>query len=174
LRETAVWGRIALIGVIVLILEIVGAPAVTYSAATKKHEAHCTARSCKPKANKKRCNKGQVRKNGKCLKKATPPSPGTPETTSTPEALSATLIVHVYKTSGTGTEPDEGAPLFVAKHGSAPSARGFETSEHTLHVTPGEYEITALEMTNPTTVALAPRTVMVSTGETKEVTLTIP
>jgi hypothetical protein len=167
-----VWGRRALIGVAVVILEIVAIPAVGHSASAKKHLAHCAAKSCKSKA-KKKCNDGQVRKSGKCVKKSTPPSSKTPPTTSTPEALSATLIVHVYEAGPTGTQADESAPLFISKHGAAGSLGVLETTAHTVHVTPGEYEIDALDVTNPTTVALAPTLVTVTPGETKEVSLTL-
>lgn len=39
----------------------------------------------------------------------------TPTTTSSPEVVSATLIVHVYEAFGPATEADEGAPLHISR-----------------------------------------------------------
>lgn len=169
-------GRRTLVGVIVVIFGMAATPAVSYSAGAKQRQAQCAAKSCKSKA-KKKCKKGQVRKNGKCVKTKTSSSSTTPSSfkppTSTSEALPATLIVHVYQTGDSGTEADEGAPLYISDVGEGRFVGKLETSEHTVHVRPSRYEITALSMTNPTTVALASTIVTVSAGQTLELTLTI-
>jgi hypothetical protein len=150
-------------------------PAVSSSAGTGRHRGHDAAGSSRSsKAKAKKCKKGQVRKHGKCVKKktspTTPPSSTTPPPTGTPETSSATLVVHVSK----GGQADEGVALHIAKLEDGQPVRGLETSEHTVHVTPGQYEITVLNIVNPTTVGvLARKIVTVSAGQTAEVTLEI-
>jgi hypothetical protein len=179
--------RGALVGVIAAILGSAAIPAVGYSAHATKHEAQCKGKSCKSKA-KKKCKKGQVRaKDGKCVKKKTAPTPTTPTTNSpeahpepkevgpepAPGAPFATLVVHVNKADENGTEADETAPLFIAKFSHDEFVGKLKTTEHTVHVTPGHYEITALAITNETTAAQATTKVEVTAGQTVEVTLTI-
>jgi hypothetical protein len=161
-----------LIGVFAAMLGFAGTPAVGYSAGAKKHQAHCAAKSCKLRA-KSKCKVGQPRTTGKCVKRKTSASSRTPSSPTTPEALSATLIVHVYKAGGSATEADEEAPLHISKLRTGQFLGKLDTSEHTVHVTPGEYEVTALDITNPTTVALASTRVWVSAGQTQEVALTV-
>jgi hypothetical protein len=162
--------RRALIGLTAAIIGIAAMPAVSYSAGTtQRHGQHAAGSSKSSKA--KKCKKGQVRKNGKCVKKKTsPPSSTMPPPTNTPEAMSATLSIHVTKAG----QADEGVALHIAKLEGGQPVRGLETSEHTLHVTPGEYEVTVLNIANPTTVSiLARKIVTVAAGQTAEVTLEI-
>jgi hypothetical protein len=162
--------RRALIGLIAAIIGTAAMPAVSFSAGTgQRHGQYAAGSSRSSKAKAKKCKKGQVRKHGKCVKKpTTPPSSTTPPPTSTPEAMSATLVIHVSKAG----QPDEGAALHIAKLIDSQPVRGLETSEHTLHVTPGQYEITVINILNPTTVGfLARKIVTVSAGQTAEVTL---
>jgi hypothetical protein len=107
-------------------LAIVAIPAVAYSTGTGQRHGQHPAKSSGAKTEKqkkaKTCEKGRVRKHGKCAKRrpsppSTTPSPPTttttpttattPTTTAAPEALSATLIVHVY---GEGGLPVAGGP----------------------------------------------------------------
>jgi hypothetical protein len=169
--------RGALIGLILAIFGAAAVPAASYAAGTGQRRGQNAAESSKAKQHKqaKKCKNGQVRKNGKCVKKKTGPSSTTPTSTSTPEA-SATLIVHVYKGGGPPTgEADEGVPLWISQRAAdGEPERGFQTTEHTVHVAPGKYEIAALGDLNYGTVAfLASKTVTVGTGQTVELTLEI-
>ncbi len=98
---------------------------------------------------------------------ADPPTP----TTTTPEAPSATLIVHV---SDSGA-PDENAPLEISKlRGDGEAVSSFRTSEHAVHVAPGTYEVVALQIYNPTTVSFVSRKqVTVTAGQELDVTLEV-
>lgn len=166
--------RVALMGVLVTVLGIAAVPDVSYSASTGPRDGQHAAKSAKakPKKNKKvkKCKKGQVRKNGTCTKKAaSPTSPPSTAPPTTPEALSATLVVHVSESGS----PNESAPIYVAKlKANGQVLTGFQTSEHTVHVSPGAYEISALSVFNPTTVSFqSPRRVTVAAGQQLEVML---
>ena len=89
----------------------------------------------------------------------------------------ATLIVHVYSTTGRELSPgepfrvpDESARLRITRLGHG--GRGLSswtTRDHTLHVASGRYEIAfATE-----TAYRGPRRVLMKAGQTREVTLTI-
>ena len=92
-------------------------------------------------------------------------------------ASKATLIVHVYSTVGSevlpgepSLVPDETDPVRVTKlgrHGEPLNSR--ETKDHTLHVSPGLYEI-ALAVH---TTYRGRRQVTLHGGQTREVTLTV-
>ena len=104
-------------------------------------------------------------------------------TTGPGEALSATVIVHVYLLTAPIPEvgkpgrseriPEETQPLRMIRRGTdGEVASSIETSEHTLHVAPGSYEIQVIE-TGRGGGAYDPKDVAVTTGQTQEVTLEI-
>ena len=126
-------------------------PAVSYSAAAGQHRGQYATRSSESNAKShkraKKCKKDRVSKNRKCDKKS-----------SAPEALSATLIVHVYESGGVTVcapappkcrgitpRPNETRPLRISRFGrNGEVVSSIETKEHTVHVAPGKYEIVAL------------------------------
>lgn len=142
----------AFIAVIAAALGIAAIPAVGYSTAAGQRHGQYAARSSKAKPMKpKRCKKGQVRRNGKCVKKKAPtPTTTTPTTTTpAPEALSATLIIHVYGCGGPvmGCHHYEDLALLVTRLGPAGEALSsieLHPESHTVHVAPGEYEVAYL------------------------------
>lgn len=87
-----------------------------------------------------------------------------------PEALSATLIVHVYEEGHQPPpvrKPEESMPLRIARLGTAGEVlASTDTSQHTVHVVPGRYEVAA-------SAGGAPQTVEVSAGQELEVTIAI-
>jgi hypothetical protein len=93
-----------------------------------------------------------------------------------PAKKCATLIVHVYSTAGRELlpgeplrVPDESARLRITQIGPRGSApRSWTTSDRTMHVVPGRYEIAFAART-----AGEPRSVTMKAGQTLEVTLTI-
>jgi hypothetical protein len=158
------------------VLGIAATPAAGYSA-TRQHQGQYTARSPRATAEKhpraRNCKKGQVSRNGKCVKKS--PAPAAP---------SATLIVHVYVVGGpvkegrgpacSGTRcPSEHQPLRISRLGpSGEVMRTIETSQDTVHIAPGRYEVTAWERHggwhSPSTQ------VILSEDQELEVTLKVP
>lgn len=158
--------RKALIGIIAAMLGIAAIPAVTYSAPAGQRHGQDAAKSSKARS----CGKGKVRKNGKCAKRSPPP-----------EALSATLIVHVYESYGAdckreaaendecGPSLDEAAPLRISRLGrNRQVVSSIDSKNHTVHVTPGLYEVALAGHIRP-----EPLRVTVSAGQTVEVTLEI-
>ena len=105
----------------------------------------------RPKAKKhekaKKCKKDQFRKNGKCAKEKNTLT--TPARTS-PEGLSATIILHFQAEGSNGQEGFLGTaqePLRVSRLGPKGEVlNSVETREDTLHVPPGRYEIALLDV----------------------------
>jgi hypothetical protein len=91
-----------------------------------------------------------------------PPEPRRAPTTRgpAPEALSATLVVHVYEEGPLPPpvrKPEESMPLRIARLGGAGEIlASTETSEHTVHVVPGRYEVAASGGGAPQKVILGP------------------
>lgn len=97
----------------------------------------------------------------------------------TPEALTGAIVVHVYDEGGppiggcTGTIcPAEGGKVYVARVGKGEKlgpkgeiVSSIESTQHTIHVPPGEYEVRPAGETEP----LQERRVTVSAGQTVEV-----
>ena len=103
-----------LVGLIVVVLGFTSVPAVSYSAGASQHRALYPAQPSKEGTQAKKhkkaktCKKGQVRKNGKCVKKKTAPTPRVPTTTPTTEASIPTQI---------RTELLQAATLYAEDHG---------------------------------------------------------
>ena len=101
------------------------------------------------------------------------------------ETLSATLTVHVYVEGGpdrggvpacAGTQcPSETQPLRISRLGpNGEVVSSVETAEHTIHVSPGTYEILALgRYVSGVDVGFTSTTEAVGAGQELEVTLKI-
>ncbi len=99
-------------------------------------------------------------------------------TTGTPEALSATLIVHVYASPEfccmvhePGPSPDETQPLRIIRSLTDGEDK-LTTSEHTVHLAPGSYEVQVIS-TGTTAYVYDASEVTLSAGQIQELTFTI-
>lgn len=102
----------------------------------------------------------------------------TATTTGAPGAPSATVIVHVFTrplvccSVNERTTLDETQPLRIIWRGTGGEVIGSsETSEHTVHLAPGSYEIQVVS--RPGGAAYGHKEVTLSAGQTQEVTFTI-
>jgi hypothetical protein len=191
-------GRRVLIGTIVAIFGIAGALGTGYSAGAKLGSGHGTQklaralRACKKNRSKSKRRKCERTAEAKYESKTktgdhkgtgtgTTTGIGTTETatgtvaTEPPEDLSATVIVHVNVVVAGCREPggpDETAPIRITRLPASGLIHSIETSEHTVHLVPGNYEIRAT-IPNAGGTPRAPQDVMLSAGQTQEVTLEI-
>jgi hypothetical protein len=162
-----VGGRVRSGGLVALAtaLGIAAIPAVSYSAGIRQRDGEYAAKPSKAAAEKhkkaKKCKRGNVKKNGNCMKRIP-----------APEALSATIAVHVIACGvaelSETCRPLETASLRITRLGSDGEDLSIETQNHTVHVTPGHYEV-ALVLPTVT----EPKWVTVSKGQTLDVTLKI-
>lgn len=190
--------RRALIGAIIAILGIAAAPAVSYSAGARATKTETRAEKLRKalKACKKDKHKSKVERK-RCVTTVPPPRPSSSEEVQrrrearearereeraqSEEALSATIIVHVFASYAQECtleqaanhkcepSPEEGVQLRVSRLGSADeAASSIDTSEHTVHVAPGRYEVALTVDT-----AYKPQQVTVTAGQTQEVTIEI-
>jgi hypothetical protein len=133
-----------------------------------KKALHACAKD-KAKRKRERCRAIARRKYG------TANTPNGAITTETPQALSATVIVHVNVVAPACREPggpDETAPIRITRLPGSGVIHSIETSEHTVHLVPGNYEIRAT-IPNAGGTPGPPQDVLLSSGQTQEVTLEI-
>lgn len=169
--------RRALIGIILAILGVAALPAASHSTAARanKHGGRCAKAS--------RSKSRHAKRRAKCQK---------PKPRRTPEALSATLVIHLYSEGaipvpGCAELPpakrpeergevecrgnvlwerrQEEGPVRITRLGASGEAVGsLVTAERTVHVAPGVYEVTSTGGTRST-----PQKVTVRAGQTLEV-----